>query len=160
MTILVTFDALIVIYTFAMTFFPIMFLHWYTRREVYQWTLDRHEDAAERRAKLARCLVRARWRTIAGAGVVASAWFWIAGWLPREALVALSAFAALALLSVIPAFVPALRLAHTKPFDEFRFPSAAEPVSTAGLAPRRLTDYLPRYWIVLPVIIAVAGRGI
>ena len=51
MNILVTFDALIVIYTLAMTFFPIMFLHWYTRREVYQWTLDSYEDAAERRAQ-------------------------------------------------------------------------------------------------------------
>ena len=157
MNILVMFDALIVIYTLAMTFFPIMFLHWYTRREVYQWTLDRYEDAAERRAKLARCLVRARWRTVAGAGVVVSAWFGIAVWLPREAFIALPAFAALALLSVIPAFVPALRLAHAKRFDEFRFPSAAEPIRTAGLAPRRLTDYLPRYWIVLPAIIVVAG---
>ena len=50
MNILVTFDALIVIYALAMTFFPITFLHWYTRREVYQRTLDRYEDAAERRA--------------------------------------------------------------------------------------------------------------
>jgi len=151
-----TLDALIVTYTLVMTLFPVMYLHWYTRREGYQWTLDRYEDAAERRAKLARFLVRARWRTIAGAGVVVSAWFWISGWLP-QALIALPAFAALALLFVMPAFVPALRLAQAKRFDEFGFPSAAGPSRTASSALRRLTDYLPRYWIVLPAIIVVAG---
>lgn len=152
----VTLDALIVIYTLVMTFFPVMYLHWYTRREGYQWTLDRYEDATERRAKLAKCLVRARWRTVAGAGVVVSAWIWIAGWLP-QALIALPAFAALALLSVMPAFVPALRLAQATRFDELGFPSAAEPIRTASLALRRLTDYIPRYWIVPPAIIVVAG---
>ena len=156
MNMYVTLDALIVTYSLVMTFFPVTYLHWYTRREAYQWTLDRYEDAAERRAKLARSLVRTRWRTVAGAGVVVSAWFWIAGWLP-QALFALPAFAALALLSVMPVFVPALRLAQAKRFDEFGFPPAAGPSRTASSALRRLTDYLPRYWIVLPAIIVVAG---
>lgn len=149
-------DALIVTYTLVMTFFPAIYLHWYTRREAYQWTLDRYEDAAERRVMLARCLVRTRWRTVAGAAVVVSVWFWIAGWFP-QALIALPAFAALALLFVMPAFVPALRLAQAKRFEEFGFPPAAEPVRTASLPVRRLTDYLPRYWIVPPAIIVVAG---
>lgn len=149
-------DALIVTYTLVMTFFPAMYLHWYTRREAYQWTLDRYEDAAERRVMLARCLVRTRWRTVAGAAVVVSAWFWIAGWLP-QALIALPAFAALALLFVMPAFVPALRLAQAKRFEEFGFPSAAEPTSAASMSLRRLTDYLPRYWLAPPAIIMVAG---
>ena len=151
-----TLDALIVTYTLVMAFFPVIFLHWYTRREGYQWTLDGYKDAAERRAKLARCLVRARWRTVAGASVVVSAWIWIAGWLP-QALIALPAFAALALLFVMPPFVLALRLAQAKRFDEFGFPSEAETIRTASSPLRRLTDYLPRYWVVLPVIIVVAG---